>query len=108
MNRSLRFFQWKENQWRERALAKEKAGLIVSPEHAEGLRAYSERQASIWRGFHEACKRRWQRVPEMIKRARMEANDPKLLWERKEEERKRLASKHRLSSKKVDTDKVSK
>lgn len=102
MSRTLRSFVWKEAQWKERAVAKVNAGIVVAPEHAEGLRAYSERQARIWRGFHDKCQKRWSGVPEAIKRARMEAKDPKLLWERKEEERRRVALKIRLSTKKSD------
>lgn len=86
MNRTLRFFEWKEAKWLERATAMKNAGEMTTPEHDEGLSAYAERQAKLCRDLRDAFALKWQKVPDMMKRAKMEAADSKLLFERKEKE----------------------
>lgn len=99
MNRTLRFFCWKEERWRERAVAKvqkaqETGGeYFVSPEHAEGLKAYGARQASIFRALHDSCRSRWAHADSMIEMAKMEVRDPRLLFARLKRERARLLSR---------------
>ncbi|KAJ3531990.1 hypothetical protein NMY22_g7930 [Coprinellus aureogranulatus] len=109
MNRTLRFFQWKEDQWHLRALSKEvdareKGDPPPSPQHLEGLKAYSARQASICRGFRETFKQKWAGVPTMIATAETEVRNPKLLFARRAKERARIFSKSpQLSSTKTKT-----
>ncbi|KAJ3500142.1 hypothetical protein NMY22_g19358 [Coprinellus aureogranulatus] len=88
MNRTVRFFTWKERDWMRCAVAKEMVALqsgdtdCLTPEHAEGLRAYAERQASVCRGLRDSFIKQWTHVDSMIKMASMEAADPKLLFAR--------------------------
>ena len=82
----MRFLVWKEKQWARRGEAHKSFSVLVTPDHAEGLQAYSARQASICRGLHGSFTRRWTGVPEMIKRARKESKDRSLLLKRREEE----------------------
>ncbi|KAJ3516504.1 hypothetical protein NMY22_g14191 [Coprinellus aureogranulatus] len=98
MQRTLRFFQWKEDQWRLRAPvmeldARQNGTAPPSSEHAEGLRAYSERQASIWKGMRLSCLKKWAKVGSMIATAKEEVNNPKLIFERRTKERARIFSK---------------
>ncbi|KAJ3510330.1 hypothetical protein NMY22_g16006 [Coprinellus aureogranulatus] len=99
MNRTVRFFMWKERDWRKRADAKEMAASqsagadCLTSEHAEGLKAYAERQASICREMRDSFIKQWTHVDSMIKMAAMEAKDPKLLFARMERERAKLLSK---------------
>ncbi|KAJ3529805.1 hypothetical protein NMY22_g8845 [Coprinellus aureogranulatus] len=99
MNRTLRFFTWKERKWLERATAREEAGQVLAPEYIEGLHAYSTRQAAISRGLHNACRSKWSTASNMIKRAKMEIENPKLIFERKEKEMKRIFSRAPTSEK---------
>lgn len=85
MKRTLRFFVWKANTWRERATAREN----ISPEHAEGLLAYAERQISILHGLHNSCTTKWRDADRMILMAKMEVETPELLFARLERERKK-------------------
>lgn len=93
MNRTLRFFRWKEAKWKKLATARAMACEMLSPEHDEGLKAYSERQAKLCRDFHNACESKWRTVPNMMKSAKMEVADPKLLFARKEKERAKIFSR---------------
>ncbi|KAJ3501980.1 hypothetical protein NMY22_g18740 [Coprinellus aureogranulatus] len=75
MNRTLRFFLWKENDWRRRASLKvissmEMGGEELTHEHVEGLKA---RSGPV--------------VDGMLARAKAEIRDPKLLFERQKKER---------------------
>ena len=98
MNRTLRFFLWKEAQWKERAVAKvedsRKSGGVreTTPEHAEGLKAYGARQACIFRRLHDSCMSKWNHADSMIEMAKMEVRDPRLLFARLKRERARLLS----------------
>ncbi|KAJ3529892.1 hypothetical protein NMY22_g8804 [Coprinellus aureogranulatus] len=95
MKRTLRFFKWKERQWLDRAVAKEAAvrlagmGDIPDPEHAEGLKAYSQRQASLCRAFHDSLMRKWCGVNGMIEQAKLEVENPELIATRREKENAR-------------------
>lgn len=98
MNRTLRFFRWQEGNWRRRGVEKEIASREpggpepLTPEHAEGLKAYAERQARLCFDLRRSCERQWVHVDSMIKMASMEVKDPKLLFARRERERVRLMS----------------
>ncbi|KAJ2914486.1 hypothetical protein MD484_g5955, partial [Candolleomyces efflorescens] len=70
MNRTIRFFEWKEKQWNGRATA----GLGGdAPETVEGLRAYAMRQASIARTFVVSLREKWNGVDSMVEAAAKEA-----------------------------------
>ncbi|KAJ3525770.1 hypothetical protein NMY22_g10437 [Coprinellus aureogranulatus] len=108
MQRTLRFFQWKEDQWRLRAsvmqLAAQQNGTTPpTAEHDEGLKAYSERQASIWKGMRLSCMKKWVNVDSMIAAAKAEVANPKLIFQRRAKDRSRIFSKSpSLPSKKSD------
>ena len=93
MKRTFRFFVWKENRWISRADAKSKAGEVLSSEHAEGLLAYSARQAALCRGLRDSFSQKWSGVQAMIKNARLESKDPEILRKRQECDRQRLLKK---------------
>jgi hypothetical protein len=70
MNRVLRFFNWKVQDW----LAKEASNSwpgILSKMRAEGLRAYAHRQAALYRALAQNCLTLWQDIPAHV--ARMQA-----------------------------------
>ena len=96
MNRTLRFFKWKAGRWRERATARVAAywltgkGELPTPEHAEGLKAYAERQVSICLGLHDAFQEKWSRVPHMIELAKQEISRPELIFQRRAKIRARV------------------
>jgi hypothetical protein len=93
MNRTLRFFRWKEGKWRERASAMSMSEQVITPEHDEGLGAYAKRQACLCQALHDKCQAKWRIVPEMKKRAKMEVAYPNLLFKRKAKERARIFSR---------------
>ena len=104
MRRTLRFFLWKEKQWKECAIAKvedtwESGGAReITPEHAEGLKAYGARQASIFRRLHDTCVSQWNHTDSMVEMVKMEVRDPKLLMARLQRERACLLSKPVVSA----------
>ncbi|KAJ3533016.1 hypothetical protein NMY22_g7511 [Coprinellus aureogranulatus] len=51
MRRTIRFFDWKESQWHGKWAKWE--GRPISPEYAEGLRAYAERHPMLWSGVED-------------------------------------------------------
>ncbi|KAJ3538635.1 hypothetical protein NMY22_g5086 [Coprinellus aureogranulatus] len=97
MQRTLRFFQWKRDQWRLRALVMEKdaqqKGSPLTPEHVEGLNAYAERQATMWQGMQYSCTKKWTKVDLIIAAAKAEIANPKLMFERRAKERARIFSR---------------
>ncbi|KAJ3508321.1 hypothetical protein NMY22_g16650 [Coprinellus aureogranulatus] len=99
MNRTLRFFLWKEDQWRRRATAKVESSndSPASPEHAEGLSAYAARQAHMYRRLHNKCENKWVHVDRMIIMAQKEVEEPGLLLARQERERKKAEAQHSSS-----------
>jgi hypothetical protein len=84
MNRTSRFFQWKENIWRLQGTAEREQA--VSPEYAEGLRAYAERQAVICQDMCLSFERIWSGVDDMIRQAKAEIADPQAFYQRRERE----------------------
>lgn len=84
MNRTLRFFSWKAADWRRKGVALRTKP--TSAEHAEGLKAYAERQAVLCQSLHDAFKHQWAGVPSLVKSARDEALKPDLFYQRKQKE----------------------
>lgn len=84
MNRTLRFFVWKAADWRGKGAALR--AKPTSAEHAEGLKAYAERQAVLCQSLHDAFKRQWEGVPGLINSARNEMENPALFYQRKQKE----------------------
>lgn len=81
MNRTLRFFSWKEAEWKRRADSWN--GRDIRPEYAEGLKAYAARQANICRSLRNSFSYCWQGVDGMITKVDEEIADPDLYYERK-------------------------
>ncbi|KAJ3543012.1 hypothetical protein NMY22_g3295 [Coprinellus aureogranulatus] len=80
MRRTVRFFTWKETQWRRAWTAWE--GHSISSEYAEGLRAYAERQGKLCRELRESFIQQWAGVDELVERAEAEIKNPDLYYER--------------------------
>ena len=79
MNRTLRFFVWKADDWRRKGVAFQ--DKPTSPEHLEGLKAYAERQAALCQSLHDAFKHQWEDVPSLVKSARDEMDRPDLFYQ---------------------------
>ena len=84
MNRTLRFFVWKAADWHCKGVAVRTTP--TSAEHAEGLKAYAERQAVLCQSLHDKLKHQWEGVPSLVKTARDEATKPALFYQRKQKE----------------------
>jgi hypothetical protein len=91
MNRTLRFFVWKADDWRRKGVAFQ--AKSTSPEHLEGLKAYAERQAVLCQSLHDAFKHQWEGVPSLVKSARDEMDRPELFYQRKQKEFERKNKK---------------
>ncbi|KAJ2927454.1 hypothetical protein H1R20_g9640, partial [Candolleomyces eurysporus] len=91
MNRTLRFFVWKAADWRRKGVAPRTKP--TSADHAEGLKAYAERQAVLCQSLHDMFKRQWADVPSLVKSARDEAANPDLFYRRKQKEFERKSKK---------------
>ncbi|RXW14552.1 hypothetical protein EST38_g11304 [Candolleomyces aberdarensis] len=99
MDRSLCFFVWKAADWRNKGMAPRTKP--ISAEHAEGLKAYAERQAVLCESLHDAFKSEWKGVPDLIKSAKDEMKNPDLFYQRKQrdfEKRNKKAAKTVTSS----------
>ncbi|KAF6741966.1 hypothetical protein DFP72DRAFT_994725 [Ephemerocybe angulata] len=59
MNRTIRYFKWKEDSWYEKAGARQ-AMEVTSPEYDEGLRAYARRQGSLCLTLRKRFEHTWQ------------------------------------------------
>ncbi|TEB10416.1 hypothetical protein FA13DRAFT_1653193 [Coprinellus micaceus] len=80
MRRTLRFFNWKQADWRKRWEAW--GSVEISQEYAEGLRAYAERQATICRNLHDSFLKKWGGVDDMVAAAQAEIVNPELYYTR--------------------------
>ncbi|KAJ3536317.1 hypothetical protein NMY22_g6085 [Coprinellus aureogranulatus] len=80
MRRTVRFFEWKEADWRRKWAAWE--SQPISQEYGEGLRAYAERQARLCRRLRNSFVRQWGGVDSLVKRAEEEIANPDLWYER--------------------------
>lgn len=80
MRRTLRFFVWKQADWRRRWEAWE--SQEITPEYREGLKAYAERQATICRDLHDSFKSKWSGVDALVQAAEAEIVDPELYYTR--------------------------
>ena len=78
MRRTLRFFVWKQSDWRKRWQAWE--SVDIPQEYAEGLKAYAERQAMICRDLHDSFAKKWAGVDEMVAAAQAEIVNPELYY----------------------------
>ncbi|KAJ3537499.1 hypothetical protein NMY22_g5569 [Coprinellus aureogranulatus] len=76
MRRTLRFFEWKEADWRGKCAAWD--GIPMSSEYEEGLRAYAERQARLCRALRDSFVQQWQGVDRLVKSAEAEIANPDL------------------------------
>ena len=70
MNRVLRFFNWKMQDWLVKGELKSWPGML-SRIRAEGLRAYAHRQAALYRALAQNCFNLWHDIPAHV--ARMKA-----------------------------------
>ncbi|KAF6750101.1 hypothetical protein DFP72DRAFT_852070 [Ephemerocybe angulata] len=86
MNRTLRFFKWKEARWYEKAGARQ-AVEEVSEDYDEGLRAYAKRQGSICLTLRRRFEHAWQGVNGEIATAYAEIKEPALFYNRTAKER---------------------
>lgn len=82
MNRTLRFFVWKAADWRSKGIAPRTEPISV--EYAEGLKAYAERQAALCESLCDSFKSQWQGVPDLVKSATEEMEQPELFYQRKQ------------------------
>ncbi|KAF6760814.1 hypothetical protein DFP72DRAFT_988118 [Ephemerocybe angulata] len=80
MNRTSRFLQWRESQWRERGASW--ATEPVPTEYLEGLKAYAERQANMFQGLRSSFEHKWTGVDKTIAYARAEIAEPELFYQR--------------------------
>ena len=62
MQRVLRFFNWKVQDWLAKGELNSWPG-ILSQMRAEGLRAYAYRQATLYRALAQNCLTLWQDIP---------------------------------------------
>ncbi|KAF6758442.1 hypothetical protein DFP72DRAFT_1064583 [Ephemerocybe angulata] len=85
MNRALRFLEWKEAKWYERAGARQ-AVEEVSSEYDDGLRAYARRQGSICLSLKRRFEHAWGHVDSEVAAAYREIKDPRLFYDRKRQE----------------------
>ena len=75
MHRVLRFFNWKVQDW----LAKGELILWtgkLSQMRAEGLRAYANRQAALYRALSQNCLALWQDIPAHVTRMQAIISNP--------------------------------
>ena len=70
MHRVLRFFNWKAQDWLAKGELISWPG-ILSQMRGEGLRAYANRQAALYRALAQNCLSLWQDIPAHV--TRMEA-----------------------------------
>ncbi|RXW15250.1 hypothetical protein EST38_g10610 [Candolleomyces aberdarensis] len=98
MNRTLRFWDWKADQWMALASAQDTRNL--SPAILDGMKAYSWRQAEMCRRLKVTFQAQWRDVPELISNSKELASNPDTWYEMKEEEEKKLeaAKLRRLAS----------
>jgi hypothetical protein len=96
MNRTLRFFLWKANDWQQKGVAPRTEP--ISTKYAEGLKAYAERQAQLCQSLHDAFKSQWAGVPTLIKEAYNEIEKPDLFYQRKQREFEKRTKKFGSSS----------
>ncbi|KAF6746462.1 hypothetical protein DFP72DRAFT_992812 [Ephemerocybe angulata] len=82
MNRTIRFFKWKENWWYQRAGARQ-AMEEVPADYDEGLRAYATRQGSLCLSLRKRFEHAWQGVDKQIAAAYAEIQDPNLFYEKR-------------------------
>lgn len=85
MNRTLRFLAWKARQWREKGVARQKAG-DTDAAYGEGLKAYAWRQAAICEGQARRFSLLWQAVDSMISTAQRECENSDLFYARRKRE----------------------
>jgi hypothetical protein len=91
MNRTLRFLVWKAADWRSKGIAPRTEP--ISTEYAEGLKAYAERQAVLCESLCDSFKSQWKGVPDLVKSAKEETEQPELFYQRKQQEYERRNKK---------------
>lgn len=88
MRRVKAFFSWEAEQWDRRAEGWDTTENIwwnddsylraMTPDYAEGLRAYALRQADLRRALKARCEDNWRCVPEFIAMADSDDSDDPL------------------------------
>ncbi|KAF6755728.1 hypothetical protein DFP72DRAFT_990059 [Ephemerocybe angulata] len=96
MNRTSRFLQWRESQWRERGASW--ATEPVPTEYLEGLKAYAERQANMFQGLRSSFEHKWTGVDKTIAYARAEIAEPELFYQRRQVEIERAKNNNHIFS----------
>ncbi|KAJ2930469.1 hypothetical protein H1R20_g6622, partial [Candolleomyces eurysporus] len=102
MNRSIRFLSWKKSQWLKKSDDTDIQGL--DPQIIEGMKAYAERQADLYRRMGESFQEQWKKAPDMIQEAYKMVDSPDLWYKLKEEDEaererarlRRLAARSKL------------
>lgn len=82
MKRSLRFLDWRVNQWRIRGEAKGRAGES-DESYLAGLKAYALRQAAICEGLKRLFSNQWSGVKDMVSRAQQECDSADIFYARR-------------------------
>ena len=91
MNRTLHFLVWKAADWRSKGIAPQTEP--ISTKYAEGLKAYAERQAVLCESLYASFKYQWKGVPDLVKSAKEEMEQPELFYQRKQREYERQNKK---------------